>query len=156
MILAAALSEEGLSLGRELGDQRVIAAALDTLGEAAYAQHDFTWRQELFEESLRLHRTMGNKVGMNGALTRLAWGLSVEGDYQRGNLCFRNAWRCAGSWETAGAWSRHTTGWATWHASEVTSSARRLPMTRDWPYLGSPRPSHQNRRAGLSCRPRQA
>ena len=69
---AIALHEAALTLHRELGDKRGVAATLDALGLVAQIQGNLTRAAGLLEESLALERGLGNRRGEAGSLHNLA------------------------------------------------------------------------------------
>jgi tetratricopeptide (TPR) repeat protein len=67
--------EEGLSIGRALGNRASVANSLHNLGNVAYAQQDFEAARTLCEECLSIHRELGNAVGVayaSGSLANVA------------------------------------------------------------------------------------
>jgi predicted ATPase/class 3 adenylate cyclase len=81
MDAAAAAAEKGLKLNNGAGLEDVVAADFKhILGETARQHSDYDLATELYEESLRLYQTAGNKRGVAWSLGSLA---NVAGD--RGN-----------------------------------------------------------------------
>jgi predicted ATPase/DNA-binding SARP family transcriptional activator/Tfp pilus assembly protein PilF len=73
--------EESLTLRRELGDRRGIAASLFNLGLVAYAQGDYAAAKSLYEESLAIRRELGDKAGIAASLFNLGLVAYAQGDY---------------------------------------------------------------------------
>jgi predicted ATPase/DNA-binding CsgD family transcriptional regulator/tRNA A-37 threonylcarbamoyl transferase component Bud32 len=69
---ASALSEECLTLCREIGDTAGIAHCLDLLGSVAWRKYNFAVAISLNEESLSLFREVGHMEGIAWALFNLA------------------------------------------------------------------------------------
>jgi DNA-binding CsgD family transcriptional regulator/tetratricopeptide (TPR) repeat protein len=67
------LTGEALALWRELGDQENVAWSLFHLAILAIEQGEYASGRALFEETLRMHRDLGNKRGIAASLLRLAW-----------------------------------------------------------------------------------
>ncbi len=70
---ATRLLAESLAFHRELGDQRGLADALDSLGDAAYFGGDFAQAQLLHAENLALRRAMRDPWGVAMSLNSLGW-----------------------------------------------------------------------------------
>ena len=64
--------EEGLAIGRELGDDRGVSAALDHLGTIATGRGEYQLARELLEESLSLRRGLGLAGATAWALVHLS------------------------------------------------------------------------------------
>jgi len=77
------LSEESLSLGRELDDRRIIALSLYNLAMVAWAEYDLVRQRDLLEQSLRLLREVGDLGGMIAPLQIAGWGAFTRGDFER-------------------------------------------------------------------------
>jgi predicted ATPase/DNA-binding SARP family transcriptional activator len=78
---AEALYEESLTISRELGDRRGIAAALYKLGSVAYYRGDYEAARVLCEESLSIFREIGDREGIVYSLHELGNVAGVQGDY---------------------------------------------------------------------------
>jgi tetratricopeptide (TPR) repeat protein len=80
-----ASADEGLALGRALGEAGRESVALALLGKGAWAiyQADYASAKSLFEESLALFRELGNRWGMCETLTWLGTALVYLGDPQQ-------------------------------------------------------------------------
>ncbi len=82
---AHALWEERLKLAGELGDQLAIADALRDVGWTTYRHGGAATGRRMIEESLAIHRNLGNQSGVWRALDSLAHSLaqisSEQGDY---------------------------------------------------------------------------
>jgi predicted ATPase/DNA-binding CsgD family transcriptional regulator len=78
---ARALSEESVSIGRQVGDERGVAEALTCLGWIADAEGDHAAARTLFEASLAIRRRLGDRWGIAQSLSGLGWIASVEGDH---------------------------------------------------------------------------
>jgi non-specific serine/threonine protein kinase len=75
-VAARALFKEGLSIGRELDDERVIATSLNNLAELERAAGRYREARPLYEEALSLHLKKGDKEGESICLSNLgslAW-----------------------------------------------------------------------------------
>jgi predicted ATPase/DNA-binding CsgD family transcriptional regulator len=81
---ATALLEESLALYRDLGDERGIATALQTLGSVAREQGHYARAQALHEESLTLSREAGYREGVAWSLNELGLVEQRRGDDERG------------------------------------------------------------------------
>jgi predicted ATPase/class 3 adenylate cyclase len=68
---ARALNEESLSIRRQLGDRRGIAASLNNLGLVAGEQGDYPVARALYEESLAIKRELGDQSGIANSLNNL-------------------------------------------------------------------------------------
>jgi predicted ATPase/class 3 adenylate cyclase len=78
---AAALSEEGLSLSRQLEDKSGIAFSLFTLGLTDMALGDYDRAARLLEESQNLYRDVGDKEAMAHALRHRGHLAARQGNY---------------------------------------------------------------------------
>jgi tetratricopeptide (TPR) repeat protein len=80
---AASLLEEGLALGRELGQtgRANVARMLNTLGTVTFNQANYQRAESLYKESLALQRELGDEVGIAHALNNLGTVVSYQGDY---------------------------------------------------------------------------
>jgi tetratricopeptide (TPR) repeat protein len=92
------LSDQSLSLYRELGDKKGIALALTSLGWAAYYRSDFSRARNLAEESLGLLKDMGLTSKYEGVLTLLGHIARVHGSYDQATQFYKEAVK----------WSRET------------------------------------------------
>ena len=64
--------EEGLSIGRELADERAIGTILNSSAELARAEGNYAAARPLYQEALSLHRKRGDKEGVSISLCNLA------------------------------------------------------------------------------------
>ncbi|HET9221890.1 MAG TPA: tetratricopeptide repeat protein, partial [Roseiflexaceae bacterium] len=78
---AHVLGTDALVLARNLGDRRVIAAALNLLGRVALGQSNNEQAFMLAEESLTLSRELGDHYGMAGGLHVMGWAAWMQGNY---------------------------------------------------------------------------
>jgi predicted ATPase/class 3 adenylate cyclase len=78
---ACTVFEEALSIGQELGDQRVIATACNSLGDARRFQGDVRAARSLYEEALRLGRGIDDQWSLAYSLTALGGMVAGEGNY---------------------------------------------------------------------------
>ncbi len=78
---ARSLSEESLSIRRELGDRRGIALSLNSLGNVAHNQGDYSTARSLNEESLAIQRELGDRRGIAFSLNNLGNVAGNQGDY---------------------------------------------------------------------------
>ncbi len=79
----ATLSEESLSLYREMGDRKGIADALNVLGLVTDHRGDARRAAALYAESLALYRELGNAWGIATSLNNLGFLTRDQGDYAR-------------------------------------------------------------------------
>ncbi|MBI3975661.1 MAG: tetratricopeptide repeat protein [Armatimonadetes bacterium] len=80
---AKALSEGGMTLQQELGDEQGMAVSLSTLGNVAYHRGDYTAAQQLHEESLSYGRAVGNVHSVAASLVNLAILADHQGTYEK-------------------------------------------------------------------------
>jgi tetratricopeptide (TPR) repeat protein len=78
---AATLCGQGLALGRQVGDQPGIAAALHGLALVARSGGDFATARTMYEEATRIHDALGDRWGLSYTLRYLAVVLWMEADY---------------------------------------------------------------------------
>ncbi|MDQ4127773.1 MAG: tetratricopeptide repeat protein, partial [Actinomycetota bacterium] len=83
---AAALHEEALALHRELGDERGIGFALNSLGAQELEKGDYERAEQLFEEALSLSRELGDRRTVGYALRNLGEVARHRGEYGRAAL----------------------------------------------------------------------
>jgi predicted ATPase len=80
---ARQLWDECLALRRDLDDQPGIAAALNTLGIAAFHKGDLDHAVSLWEESMALYRQLGDSIGLSNILNNLGELWWQRSDYRR-------------------------------------------------------------------------
>jgi predicted ATPase/class 3 adenylate cyclase len=80
---AAALHEEALALSRELGDERGIGFALNSLGAQELEKGNYDRALPLFEEALALSRELGDERTVGYALRNLGEVARRQGEYRR-------------------------------------------------------------------------
>jgi predicted ATPase/DNA-binding CsgD family transcriptional regulator len=80
---AERLQTESLTLARELGDRRGIAAALTELGMVARRRRDFARSIASIEEGLARYRELGDEAGIAEALLNLGATVGSQGDPTR-------------------------------------------------------------------------
>jgi predicted ATPase/class 3 adenylate cyclase len=78
---ARAVLEEGLAIGRQLGDQAGIATSLNYLGTVAMQQGDYAIARTHLEESLAIRRQIGDPVSIAVSLDDLGAVVIDQGDY---------------------------------------------------------------------------
>ena len=78
---ARALYEESLTIRRQLGNQRGIAATLNNLGNVARDQGDYAGARALYEESLTIYQQLGDQGSIADLLTNLGIVAFYQGDY---------------------------------------------------------------------------
>jgi tetratricopeptide (TPR) repeat protein len=78
---ATAYAEESLTLARDLGDERAVAAALATLGAAVFPQGDADRARAFYGQSLTLLRRHGDQRGITRRLLDLGTVADAQGDY---------------------------------------------------------------------------
>jgi non-specific serine/threonine protein kinase len=74
---ARSLSEESISIAREVGDARCIAMALNSLGMIALRSGDLATARAVLGDSLAIWREIGDRRGIAGALNNLG-GLALD------------------------------------------------------------------------------
>ncbi|HQR20369.1 MAG TPA: tetratricopeptide repeat protein [Burkholderiaceae bacterium] len=72
--------EESLAIGREIGDRRRVASALQALGIVLIGQNDLVGARKYFDESLALEQEIGNKLSIASALNNRAQLYRLEGE----------------------------------------------------------------------------
>jgi tetratricopeptide (TPR) repeat protein len=85
------LWEQSLALYRELGDQRGVARALNSLGGLVLALGDLVAAQTLNEEALALSRELGTKAGIANALNHLSLVAKRQEDGEKAQTLRRQA-----------------------------------------------------------------
>ena len=75
--------EESLSIGKEIGDKKVIAGSKNTLGNIASDQGNYEEAKKYFEESLDTKIEIGDKSGIAITLHNLGLLAFVKGDYEQ-------------------------------------------------------------------------
>jgi predicted ATPase/class 3 adenylate cyclase len=80
---AAALHEEALALARELGDERGIGFALNSLGAQELEKGNYERATRLFEDALALSRDLGDRRTVGYALRNLGEVARYRGEYGR-------------------------------------------------------------------------
>jgi predicted ATPase/DNA-binding SARP family transcriptional activator/DNA-binding CsgD family transcriptional regulator len=79
-----ALLEEGLRIGREAGDEVIVAEALMQLAGTAWVMGDIERGNEIYREGIELCREAGYTFRLPDFLLSLGYQLLLEGDYERG------------------------------------------------------------------------
>jgi predicted ATPase/DNA-binding SARP family transcriptional activator len=77
---ARPLFEEGLGIGRALGDKRVVSHALSALGGIAEQEGDLARARALYEEALAIKRASDDNLGLIPMLLALGRVTASEGD----------------------------------------------------------------------------
>jgi tetratricopeptide (TPR) repeat protein len=95
LVAARALFKEGLLIGRELDDERVIATSLNNLGELERAEGNYGEARSLYEEALSLHAHKGDKEGQSICLCNLGALSYYEGDFVAARSCYAKALEAA-------------------------------------------------------------
>lgn len=90
---ARTLTEESLSIRRELGDRGGIAWSLNNLGNIAYDQGDYTAARALHEESLCLRRELGEKHSIAWSLNSLGNIAHPQGDYATARALYEESFQ---------------------------------------------------------------
>jgi predicted ATPase/DNA-binding XRE family transcriptional regulator len=85
---AQAIIEEGLSLGRDIGDPRVVYSSIFYLADLAQAQGQYGQALQLYEESLSLMRRHGDRWHVALALFSLGHLAWLQHDYTRAQASF--------------------------------------------------------------------
>jgi len=86
--LAKIWLERSLSIRRQLGDQRLVAATLNNLGLVAADQGSYIEAQHLHEESLAVKRSLGLRQDVAVSLNNLGCILRAQGHYAEALVCF--------------------------------------------------------------------
>ena len=71
-------AKETVSIWRELGDKKELALALETIGWSVWFGGDYNATYDAFEESLEIHRQMGNERLINRAILNICQVLVSE------------------------------------------------------------------------------
>jgi predicted ATPase/transcriptional regulator with XRE-family HTH domain len=79
---ARSLSEESLTIYRDLGDKRGIAQSLNNMGNVAHSRGDYPSALAYFRESLAARRELGDKRGIADSLNNLALVVDEQGEYE--------------------------------------------------------------------------
>jgi predicted ATPase/class 3 adenylate cyclase len=90
---ARALSQESLSIKRELGDVQGIAASLNNLATLALSQGDYATAKPYYEDSLEMERSLGNRQGITASLIGLGNVALEQGEYARADALFAESLR---------------------------------------------------------------
>jgi len=94
--LAESYSQEGLSLVRQMGQQRdAESALLTTLGLVAYHRGDYAQAKGLFEEGLSLARDLADHTRICTLLTHLGRVLQYQGDYPQAATLYQEGLKLA-------------------------------------------------------------
>ncbi|MGE5849259.1 MAG: tetratricopeptide repeat protein, partial [Candidatus Methylomirabilota bacterium] len=88
---ARPLLEESLSIWRELGDRRGMAAALSALGWLAFEVGDFRAARSLSQEALLVNRGLGEKRGVAVALFNLGMVAFQQSEYPAAHTLFQES-----------------------------------------------------------------
>ena len=89
---AQALAEEGLTLFRELGNQRFAASALNILGKISLQQGDLEKASAQCMESIALFDEVCYRVGVAEALISLARVMASQDDDEGAQDCYAKSW----------------------------------------------------------------
>ena len=85
------LAEESLSIWRELGDSKEVALALEPLGWSLWYADDNPAALDCFEESLQIHRELGNERLINRATLNICQVLVSDWEVGRAEPMAQNA-----------------------------------------------------------------
>ncbi len=88
---ARAFGEEALSISREIGDKRRVAAALSVLGGTAHAQGDRVAARSYLEEALLFSREVASKLSIAAGLENVAEVYRGTGDLDEAEPRYREA-----------------------------------------------------------------
>jgi tetratricopeptide (TPR) repeat protein len=88
---AVVLHQESLALRRELGDERDLAASLNSLALAMQQVGDLAAAATLHEESLALRRTLGDRLGLADSLNNLGNVALEQGDYGQATTLYEES-----------------------------------------------------------------
>jgi tetratricopeptide (TPR) repeat protein len=77
------MAEESLAIRRELGDRGGVALALNTLGNLAFEQGEYSSARACYSESLAIERGLGDKRGIAFSLEGLAEVVAALGSARR-------------------------------------------------------------------------
>jgi predicted ATPase/class 3 adenylate cyclase/Tfp pilus assembly protein PilF len=90
-LAARRLNEECLSIGRQLGDRKGIADALNNLGLVVCDQGDFAAARALYEESLATKRELGDRPGIANSLNNLGNVAFDQADFVRARALYEES-----------------------------------------------------------------
>jgi non-specific serine/threonine protein kinase len=88
---ACAHYKQGLTIYRELGDQRGVAMSLTNLGNAAREQGNYAEARAFHEEALSISRAVGPRWSEAIALGNLGNDVNDQGDYAYATTCYEQA-----------------------------------------------------------------
>src|SRR2546423_9327953 len=74
--------EQSLTIGKELGDKKIIGDALNGLGHVALNQSDYASARSLYSASIKAYRESGNEARVLGSLNNLGEVARCQRDYQ--------------------------------------------------------------------------
>ena len=86
-----ALSEEAVSIARDLGDARATSSALTILGEVRSAQGDHARALAHLEEAVAQRRELGDALLVTDAVFNLGWVAFLAGDLMRSRAAFEES-----------------------------------------------------------------
>ena len=89
---AQMLAEESLALFREIGNQRLAAHVLNTLGRMALLRGDLEEARKLCEESVELFDEVCYRVGVAEALISLGQVRAAQGNDEVARDCYEKSW----------------------------------------------------------------
>ena len=97
-----------MELGRRLGEHKVVAKALNTLGYLERHRDNLEYAISRYEESLTIYRELGDRTGMALGLISLGDGAHGRGENEQPAPC-ATPWRCTGGRQREGRcpYTRH-------------------------------------------------
>jgi non-specific serine/threonine protein kinase len=88
---ARKLFEEGMAVGRAVGDRKTVANALTGLGNIAEDMKDDERKRILYAEALAMYRELGNRPGQAAILANLGNAAEQQGDFEGARLHYQEA-----------------------------------------------------------------
>ena len=85
------ISNERLVMARQLGEQRSIAGALNSLGNVSAVRGEYAAAHAFYEESLGIYRQVGDAGMSAGLLNNLGEMAYLQGDYERAGQHFQES-----------------------------------------------------------------
>src|SRR5205823_10827744 len=80
---ARSLTEQVLEIQKELGDRRILAYSLGSLGYLATDEGDYATARALLQEGLGMFLELGDRFGIGTVLWVIAAMLAAEGKFER-------------------------------------------------------------------------
>jgi hypothetical protein len=109
---ALALDETALAAARQAGDRPGEGRALNLLASSQIGADDFAAADATLQQSLALHRDLGDQGGQADALNGLGRVYWRTGNYPAAITLSSRRWNCSAASVTSSAKPRLSTGWA--------------------------------------------